>query len=46
MATLVFLEHHDHELQPPPPRGDSVRIDGDASAPQKIVDYLAERKLI
>jgi len=35
-----------HELQPPPPRGDSVRIDGDASAPQKIVDYLAERKLI
>src|SRR5437899_6747560 len=33
-----------HELQPPPPRGDSVRIEGDASAPQKIVDYLAERK--
>jgi len=35
-----------YELEPPPPRGDSVRIDGDASAPQKIVDYLAERKLI
>jgi electron transfer flavoprotein beta subunit len=35
-----------YELQPPPPRGDSVRIDGDASAPQQIVDYLAERKLI
>ncbi len=35
-----------YELQPPPPRGDTVRIDGDASAPQKIVDYLAERKLI
>jgi electron transfer flavoprotein beta subunit len=35
-----------YELQPPPPRGDSVRIDGDSSAPQQIVDYLAERKLI
>ena len=35
-----------YELQPPPPRGDSVRIEGDASAPQKIVDYLAEKKLI
>src|SRR5256886_4218009 len=34
-----------YELQPPPPRGDSVRIEGDASAPQKIVDYLAEKKL-
>jgi electron transfer flavoprotein beta subunit len=34
------------DLQPPPPRGDSVRIEGDAAAPQKIVDYLAERKLI
>jgi electron transfer flavoprotein beta subunit len=33
-------------LQPPPPRGDTVRIDGDASAPQQIVDYLAERKLV
>src|SRR6266852_5950600 len=33
-----------YELQPPPPRGDSVRIEGDASAPQQIVDYLAERK--
>jgi electron transfer flavoprotein beta subunit len=35
-----------YELQPPPPRGDTVRIDDDAGAPQKIVDYLAERKLI
>jgi electron transfer flavoprotein beta subunit len=35
-----------YELQPPPPRGDSVRIEGDGAAPQKIVDYLAERKLI
>ena len=35
-----------YELHPPLPRGDSIRIDGDASAPQKIVDYLAERKLL
>jgi electron transfer flavoprotein beta subunit len=35
-----------YDLEPPPPRGDSVRIDGDAGAPEKIVDYLAERKLI
>jgi electron transfer flavoprotein beta subunit len=35
-----------YELEPPPPRGDSVRIEGGAGAPQQIVDYLAERKLI
>ena len=35
-----------YELQPPPPRGESVRIDGDAGAPEKIVDFLAERKLL
>jgi electron transfer flavoprotein beta subunit len=35
-----------YALQPPPPRGDTIRIEGDASAPQQIVDYLAERKLI
>jgi electron transfer flavoprotein beta subunit len=35
-----------YELSPPPSRGDSVRIEDDGSAPQKIVDYLAERKLI
>jgi electron transfer flavoprotein beta subunit len=35
-----------YELQPPPPRGETVRIEGDASAPQQIVDYLAERKLL
>jgi electron transfer flavoprotein beta subunit len=34
------------DLEPPPPRGESVRIEGDADAPQRIVDYLAERKLI
>ena len=35
-----------YELEPPPPRGDSVRIEGDAGAPERIVEYLAERKLI
>ncbi len=35
-----------YDLTPPPPRGDSVRIEGDAGAPEKIVEYLAERKLI
>ena len=35
-----------YALRTPPPRGESVRIDGDGAAPQKIVDYLAERKLI
>jgi electron transfer flavoprotein beta subunit len=33
-------------FNPPPSRGETVRIDDDGSAPQKIVDYLAERKLI
>jgi electron transfer flavoprotein beta subunit len=35
-----------YALNPPPSRGESMRIDDDGSAPQKIVDYLAERKLI
>jgi electron transfer flavoprotein beta subunit len=30
----------------PPPRGDSVRIEDDGSAAQRIVDFLAERKLL
>jgi electron transfer flavoprotein beta subunit len=30
----------------PPPRGDSVKIEDDGSAAEKIVDYLSERKLI
>jgi electron transfer flavoprotein beta subunit len=33
-------------LNPPPSRGESIRIEADASTAQKIVDYLAERKLI
>jgi electron transfer flavoprotein beta subunit len=35
-----------YALQPPPSRGESVRIEDDGSAAQKVVDYLAERKLI
>jgi electron transfer flavoprotein beta subunit len=33
-------------LTDPPPRGDSIRIDGDGSAAEKIVDFLNERKLL
>jgi electron transfer flavoprotein beta subunit len=33
-------------LGAPPPRGESRRIDGDGAAPQAIVDFLADRKLI
>src|SRR5712691_1430429 len=33
-------------LGAPPPRGDSVRLEGDGSAPQQIVDYLAEKRLV
>jgi electron transfer flavoprotein beta subunit len=33
-------------LSDPPPRGDSIRIDGDGSAAEKIVDFLNERKLL
>jgi electron transfer flavoprotein beta subunit len=34
------------ELGSPPARGDARRIDGDASAAQAIVDFLAEKRLI
>jgi hypothetical protein len=30
----------------PPPRGESLRIEDDGSAAQKIVDFLADRKLL
>lgn len=33
-------------LAPPPPKGGQIRIEDDGSAAEKIVDYLAERKLI
>jgi electron transfer flavoprotein beta subunit len=33
-------------LGPPPSRADSVRIDDDGSAPDKIVDFLAEKRLL
>jgi electron transfer flavoprotein beta subunit len=33
-------------LADPPSRGESVRIEDDGSAAEKIVEYLAERKLV
>jgi electron transfer flavoprotein beta subunit len=33
-------------LGPPPARGDQVKIEDDGSAPQKILDYLLERRLL
>jgi electron transfer flavoprotein beta subunit len=35
-----------YALQPPPSRGESVRIEDDGSAARKVVDFLVERKLI
>jgi electron transfer flavoprotein beta subunit len=33
-------------LSPPPPRGDTRRIDDDGDAAEKIVEFLAERRLV
>ena len=33
-------------LSDPPPRGDSLRIEDDGTAAQRIVDFLADRKLV
>ena len=33
-------------LGSPPPRGESLKIEDDGSAAQKVVDFLAERKLV
>jgi electron transfer flavoprotein beta subunit len=35
-----------HALNDPPPRGDTVKIEDDGSAPEKIVEYLAEKKVL
>jgi electron transfer flavoprotein beta subunit len=35
-----------HELKPPPPRGDSLVVEDDGSAAERIVQYLAEQKLV
>jgi electron transfer flavoprotein beta subunit len=34
------------ELGSPPPRSESRKIDGDGNAPQAIVDFLAEKRLV
>jgi electron transfer flavoprotein beta subunit len=33
-------------LHDPPPRGDTVKIEDDGSAAQKIVEFLQERKAL
>jgi electron transfer flavoprotein beta subunit len=33
-------------LNEPPPRGDTVKIEDDGGAPEKIVEYLAEKKVL
>ena len=35
-----------YALQPPPPRGESVKVEDDGTAAEKIVEFLAERKLL
>jgi electron transfer flavoprotein beta subunit len=35
-----------YALTEPPPRGESVKIEDDGSAAEKIVDFLAEKKLL
>jgi electron transfer flavoprotein beta subunit len=35
-----------YELQPPPPRADTKRIDDDGTAAEQIVAYLTEKRLI
>jgi hypothetical protein len=34
------------DLGAPPSRGDSVRIEDDGSAAQKILEYVTERRLL
>jgi electron transfer flavoprotein beta subunit len=34
------------ELGPPPSRGDTVKVEDDGSAPQQILDYVVERRLL
>jgi electron transfer flavoprotein beta subunit len=35
-----------YDLNDPPPRGDSQKIDDDGSAAEKIVEYLVEKRLV
>ena len=51
MKFLVFLEHHEGKLQKdalgePPARGDTVKIEDDGSAAEKIVQFLQEKKAL
>jgi hypothetical protein len=33
-------------LSPPPPRGDSRKVEDDGNAAEAIVDFLAEKRLL
>jgi hypothetical protein len=33
-------------ISPPPPRGDTQKIDDDGSAAEKIVEFLAGKRLV
>jgi electron transfer flavoprotein beta subunit len=33
-------------LNDPPPRGDTLKLEDDGSAAEKIVEFIAERKLL
>jgi hypothetical protein len=35
-----------YALNPPPPRGESILIEDDGSAAEKILEYLVAQKLI
>ena len=34
------------ELNPPPPPGETIVVEDDGSGAERIVDYLAEQKLV
>jgi electron transfer flavoprotein beta subunit len=34
------------ELSPPPPRGEARKIEDDGTAAEKIVEFLAEKRLV
>ena len=33
-------------LNPPPPRGEALKIEDDGSAAERIVEFLAEKRLV
>jgi electron transfer flavoprotein beta subunit len=45
-GAVVGAGTHVIALNPPPARGDSVKIEDDGSAAEKIVEFLAEKRLV